>query len=253
MTHESERTVGNDGAWPDPASLGLVALHHEVEVESTMDSAHALADAGAPGGTLVIADRQRRGRGRGGAAWVSTEPSGLWMTLIERPSARREAGSVGVLALRLGIALADALAPITDGAIGLKWPNDLLVDSRKLAGVLVEARWRDGEIEWLAIGVGINVRVPAAFDMAATVRSEHDRRDVLARTVPVMRAAAAAHGDLTALELARWHARDAFVGQRVREPVAGIVRGLAPDGALLVEPADGQEWTRVVSGSLRLA
>ena len=127
-------------ALPSAAALGLARLVHEREVASTMDVAHALAAEGAPAGVLVVADRQLRGRGRGGRPWESADGAGVWMTLLERPDDPRV---IGVLALRLGLAMAEALAPFVDAPISLKWPNDLYVGHGKLAGILVEARWRE--------------------------------------------------------------------------------------------------------------
>ena len=115
------------------AQCGLAALVHHARIGSTMDEAHRLAHAGAAAGTLVVADAQDGGRGRGGRSWSSEPEAGLWMTLIERP---RDLAAIDVLALRIGMALADALAPYSDGAIALKWPNDLYVGAGKLAGIL---------------------------------------------------------------------------------------------------------------------
>ena len=103
----------NTSLWPSATALGLAQLRHEPDVTSTMDVAHAMAAQGAPAGTLVIADRQHQGRGRGGNRWESADDAGLWMTLIERPGEQR---LVGVLALRLGMAIAEALTPFVERA-----------------------------------------------------------------------------------------------------------------------------------------
>ena len=139
------------------SQLGLARLDYHVRVTTTMDVAHALAEEGAPAGTLVLASSQAAGRGRSGKSWTSEPDAGLWCTLIERP---RDARALEVLALRVGLHLADALAPLVDGAVQLKWPNDLYVHDRKLGGILIEVRWRDARPEWVAIGVGINRVVP---------------------------------------------------------------------------------------------
>ncbi|MHB2034867.1 MAG: biotin--[acetyl-CoA-carboxylase] ligase, partial [Gemmatimonadaceae bacterium] len=119
------------------AMLGVPALELFDTVGSTLDVAHARAAEGAAAGTLILADEQTAGRGRQGRAWVSQRASGIWLTLIERPADPR---AVDVLSLRLGLHAAAALAPFVHSPIGLKWPNDLYVDGRKLAGILVEAR-----------------------------------------------------------------------------------------------------------------
>ena len=154
------------------------------------------------------------------------------MTLVERPN---DADALGVLSIRLGLKAAPVLQRHTDAPVRLKWPNDVLVGRRKLAGILVETRWRDGQVEWVAIGIGVNVAAPDANDVSASLREGTRRLDVLGELVPALRAAARARGPLTAEELARWAASDHAAGRLCRSPVRGRVRGLAADGSLIVE------------------
>lgn len=206
-------------------------------VGSTQDVAHRLAAAGAPAGTLVLADRQQSGRGRGGRLWSSPPGSGIWLTWIVRTA---DASALEVLSLRAGLALAAALDACTDAPVRVKWPNDLHVGGGKLAGVLVESRWRDGAPEWVAIGVGCNVRRPDGVPAAAGLRPEVERLDALARIVHALREATAVAGSLTAEELDRWAGRDAAAGRRIAEPVPGVAVGIAPSGALRIRRADGE-------------
>jgi BirA family biotin operon repressor/biotin-[acetyl-CoA-carboxylase] ligase len=203
---------------------------HEV-VGSTMDEAHALAAAGAVAGTLVLAERQDAGRGRGGKRWTSAPRAGIWATLIERP---RDAKAIEVLSLRVGLKLARVLERWTDTDIRLKWPNDLYVGARKLAGVLIEARWRDQRPDWVAIGVGVNLIVPPDQSEAAALR-EANALEALAELVPALRAAAFASGPLNESECVEFARRDFAAGRQVLEPLAGIARGITADGALLIE------------------
>ena len=205
------------------------------DVSSTMDVAHAAAANGAPAGTLVLAERQRSGRGRGGRVWRSDGETGVWLTLIERPS---EGVPVELMSIRAGLALAPMLDRFAPAAVGLKWPNDLLVLGRKLAGVLIEARWRDARPEWVALGVGINLIPPADVEDAQGLRTGVSAVDVLAAVVPALRHAARVTGPLTQGELKSFARRDVAAGKSCREPVPGIVRGIDASGALLVE-ADG--------------
>jgi len=92
----------------------------------------------------VIANEQTAGRGRGGKSWQSSPGAGLWLTLIERPA---DTSGLGVLSLRVGLAAAEALDRFAPEPIRLKWPNDLYIDRSKLAGILVEARWREQSVE----------------------------------------------------------------------------------------------------------
>jgi BirA family biotin operon repressor/biotin-[acetyl-CoA-carboxylase] ligase len=231
------------------AQCGLAALVHHARIGSTMDEADRLAHAGAAAGTLVVADAQDGGRGRGGRSWSSEPEAGLWMTLIERP---RDLAAIDVLALRIGMALADALAPYSDGAIALKWPNDLYVGAGKLAGILIEARWREAMPEWVAIGVGINRRVPAAYPGAAAVRADVSRETMLQALLPPMRRAAAARGALSPAECAQWAARDLAHGRDITAPIVGRAAGIDATGALLVTAPDGTVRA-VRSGSLVFA
>ena len=228
---------------------GLVRLEHHALVGSTMDEAHRLAQAGAEAGTLVLADAQEGGRGRGGRPWASEPGAGVWMTLIERP---RDQHALHVLALRTGLALADALEPFCDGRIALKWPNDVFVGAGKLAGILIEARWRESLPEWVAIGVGVNRRVPAAFPGAASVRAEIPRDDLLRAMLPAMRKAAAQVGSLTAGECLRWAERDLAYGREIVEPRVGRAMGIDATGALLIAESRGA-LSAARSGSLVFA
>jgi BirA family biotin operon repressor/biotin-[acetyl-CoA-carboxylase] ligase len=215
-------------------------------VGSTMDEAHALASSGARAGTLVLADQQTAGRGRTGKRWSSPH-RGLWLTLIERP---HDAAAVEVLSLRIGLCAAQALDAFTAEPIRLKWPNDLYVDRGKLAGVLVEARWRGERLDWVAIGLGVNVEPPADFPEAARLDPGASRIAVLEALVPELRAAAASHGALSTTELEEYAARDMARSRRCIEPVRGTVRGISSTGELLVELADST--VRIRTGSLVL-
>lgn len=229
------------------ARLGLPAVHAYASVTSTMDIAHALAAEGAPAGTAVVADTQVAGRGRQGRSWSSGSGQGVWVTLVERP---RDAAAIEVLSLRAGLLIAEALEPMAPSPIQLKWPNDLHVAAGKLAGILIEARWRDGRLDWLAVGVGLNVRPPAGPPRGA-LRPGTDRVDALAAIVAGVRVAATATGALTAGEVARFHARDLAVGRVSVAPSAGVVAGIDATGAIIIDGPDGARAFR--TGSLVLA
>lgn len=212
---------------------------------STLDVAHRIAAQGAPAGTLVIANEQTAGRGRGGKSWQSSPGAGLWLTLIERPG---DSSGLGVLSLRVGLAAAEALDRFAPEPIRLKWPNDLYVDQGKLGGILVEARWREQAVEWVAIGLGVNVQAPKDVDTAAGLEPGTDRLDVLAELVPAVVAAARATGPLEADEIEEFDARDLARGRKCIEPAVGRVAGITPTGELLVALADSVATFR--SGSL---
>ena len=218
------------------------------EVGSTLDVAHALAAEGAPAGTLVLADAQTAGRGRSGRTWTSAKGAGIWLTLIERPT---DAEALDVLSLRVGLALAPALDAYSDDRILLKWPNDLYVADRKLGGILAEARWRDGMPEWVAIGVGINMRVRSEQARATGLRDGASRLAVLVDAVRAIREAVVRTGLLSDEELREFAARDMAAGRVCRAPTAGVVQGIDRRGSLLVGVAS--QTVEVRTGSLVFA
>ena len=224
--------------------LPRVIVHDAVP--STLDVVHALGEQGAPAGSLVLANAQTAGRGRMRRVWRSDPGAGIWLTLLERPSGE---DALGVLALRIALGLAPALDAFAPSRIQLKWPNDLYLSGRKLAGVLVEARWRGARLDWLAVGVGINVEAPADVEAAGLLPGT-DRLAVLREIVPALRRAVSLPGILSATEVAQFRARDLAIGRRAAEPVAGTVAGIDADGALLIDAAE--ERTAVYAGSLIL-
>ena len=229
------------------AALDLPSVKLLETVTSTLDVAHQLAASGCAAGTLVVADQQTAGRGRSGAKWASHPSQGLWLTLIERPI---ETSGIEVLALRIGLRAARALDRFAAEPVRLKWPNDLYVEGRKLGGILIEARWRDTRLEWVAIGIGVNVIAPADVPRAAGLDGGTARIEVLTDLVPALREASTMPGDLTSIELIEWNARDLARGRRCVEPAIGIVEGITPSGELLVALADSV--ARFRSGSLVL-
>ena len=207
------------------------------ELGSTLNAIHDLAAQGAPAGTVVIAEEQTAGRGRDGRTWHSPA-GGVWLGMLLRP-ARAE---LGVISVRVGLAVADAV----DALLGrvetrLKWPNDVLLGERKLAGILCEGRWHGESLQWLAVGVGVNVRnvIPAAVARRAVALEEWlpaiRRLDVLDRLVPAIAGLASGEPGLSERECAAFAARDWLQGRQLRSPAVGRARGLRPDGALLVD------------------
>jgi BirA family biotin operon repressor/biotin-[acetyl-CoA-carboxylase] ligase len=214
--------------------LGLPRVELHQSVSSTLDVAHAIAGE-APSGTLILADEQTSGRGRHGRRWTSPAGAGLWLTLIERPT---DARSLDVLALRCGLYAAEALDALASAPIGVKWPNDLYVGGRKLAGVLIETRWRGTGPEWVAIGFGLNVAAPGEEGAVGLVGGT-TRLGALARLVPALRRAAASSRHLSGDELARWARRDVAKDRQLRAPAEGVAGGITAAGELIVRRPDG--------------
>ena len=222
------------------ARLGeAFTVTHYPAIASTNDRALQLARAGAPGGTLITADFQTAGRGRRGAAWIMPRGGGVLLSWLYRPAQPWPAPHA--LAVGTGVGVAEGIAALGVDA-EIKWPNDVLVHDRKVAGILVETF--GGAV---VIGVGVNCHVPDdAFpaDLRARAGSLHAlagrhlrREDVL---VSVLRHLAAACADVEAGRLSdlprRWNARNWYARRPVR--VSGPNGSLDGDGLLL----DGVRW-----------
>ncbi|MBW3533845.1 MAG: biotin--[acetyl-CoA-carboxylase] ligase [Gemmatimonadetes bacterium] len=238
---------------------GVPRLEVHPELPSTNDRARDLATSGAPPFTVVLADAQTAGRGRHGRPWHSPREGGLWMSVLVRSG--EGAAARRLLPLLVGLAAARAVERTAPGVrVGLKWPNDLQVSGRKLAGVLCEAAPGGAMV---VAGVGVNVRRDAALpvDVRATATSVEREAGAPADRVslagalleelrrlldtPVLRL----EGDL-AREVAE---RDVLRGRRVvlDDGRSGTSAGIGPDGALILEREGGRET--VVAGSVRLA
>ncbi|HEX7980745.1 MAG TPA: biotin--[acetyl-CoA-carboxylase] ligase [Gemmatimonadaceae bacterium] len=249
----SSSADGNEVRFDGLRADELAALLNVPRVElfatatSTLDIANAIGPT-APAGTLVIADEQTAGRGQFGRTWTSERGAGIWLTLVERPE---DPLALEVMSLRCGLYSAEALDALAGAPIGVKWPNDLYLRGRKLAGILIETRWRGPSPEWVSIGFGLNVAQPP-IDGAIGLAPDATRRDALIRLVPALRRAALATDLLSDDELARWQARDVARGRVIETPSAGTVAGISPRGELLVRSADGAE-TAHRSGTLTFA
>ncbi|MGQ0649920.1 MAG: biotin--[acetyl-CoA-carboxylase] ligase [Gemmatimonadaceae bacterium] len=233
----ADPVVEYDGCAPADLSrrCGVARVVVFEEVNSTMDAAHDLAESGAPAGTIVLTDRQSAGRGRGGRVWHAVPGESLLFTLIERPV---DDGALAVLSLRLGMAAARVLDRFAPGPVQLKWPNDLMIGGGKLAGILLEARWRHQRPEWVAIGLGLNVRRPPMPGTAGLAPGT-PRVEILADLIPALRVAAAATDALSPRELETFALRDWARDRAIVAPAVGVARGISSAGALLVETSAG--------------
>jgi BirA family biotin operon repressor/biotin-[acetyl-CoA-carboxylase] ligase len=256
-----------EGATADElaARWGLPAVHLFERAGSTNDVARALAESGAPAGTTVIAEEQVAGRGRGGKGWQSPPGVGVWLSMVLRP---RTLAAPGLLPILVGLAAAEALDPFASPAtVSIKWPNDLQLAGRKLAGILCEGSWDAGLPGFVVAGIGINVLhslgdFPSELGGAATsLRIASGwmppRAEVAAAVArAIFRRVAEPPGELGGALLDALRARDALLGRRIRvtgsDTLTGTAMGITPAGALLVRTEAGALKT-VRSGTVRLA
>lgn len=234
------------------------------EVESTNDVAWEIMSGDAPDGAVVVADVQTRGRGRAGHAWHTAPGKGLALSIaLQQGCDRRQ---LGVLPLIAGLALAHGLEQLGARA-ELKWPNDLLMNDRKVSGILVESRRTVEGTDAAVIGVGVNVAQSAEDfppELRATATSlaiegvVTTREDVAARFFDALEPlwAEFQEGDRR-VALDAWRARASYWGRRLRVrgaagDVEGIARDLDADGALILE-RDGGERVVVHAGDVEIA
>ncbi|NCB92897.1 MAG: biotin--[acetyl-CoA-carboxylase] ligase [Clostridia bacterium] len=222
------------------------------EVDSTNTQAKRMAEEGAPSGTLVVADMQVKGKGRRGRMWTSPKGSAIYMTLMLRPQIKPERASM--LTLVMGLSVVQAIRETLKVDTCIKWPNDVVLNKKKLVGILTEMNAQMDYIEYLVIGIGINANMcdfPEELkDKATSLRMELgypvNRAKIIAQTMKTFE-----HNyeifektqDLSELTEAYQEVLANYDQPvRVLEPgheYSGIARGINAQGELLVEREDG--------------
>jgi BirA family biotin operon repressor/biotin-[acetyl-CoA-carboxylase] ligase len=238
--------------WPQPVS-------YLATIDSTMLEAARLAEAGCAHGTVVIADEQTAGQGRHGRRWHSEPGSGLYCSMILRPELRPD--SLPVLTLALGLAAADAIADVSGLTCDLRWPNDVMLEGRKVAGILVQL------LDLVAIaGIGINVNhvafPPEMAAEATSLRILSNRPYSREQLLVTLLEAVERYGGVLAGEdgrqkiLMMFSARSSYArNKRVKVDqgqsiVEGTTAGLDPSGFLILRKDDGTE-DLVLAGGVR--
>lgn len=232
------------------------------EVSSTMDVAREQARAGFAEGSVVSADRQLAGRGRMQRSWLNESGTALQVSIILRPRPEW----LGRLTMVSALAVADAIDQTTSLAVQLKWPNDVLIAGRKTCGILLESEFSGGSLNFVILGIGLNVnldvaRYPelaeSATSLMAALGRPISRLDLLRallvhleRRYDALRAGEPVH--------LAWRSRLATLGQSVRvsgpgmeTPIEGVAEDVDENGSLLVRQADGSLAT-VVAGDVTL-
>lgn len=233
------------------------------ETGSTMDDARAAADEGADDGHVVLADHQTSGRGSHGRGWSSPPGSDLYFSVVLRPAL--ELSDLPPLTLAVGLAVANTLADTlavstSEASVRIKWPNDVFVNGKKCAGVLVETRSGGLEPNAVIVGVGLNVN-RSSFDPELAAESTSltqvastlfDREALLARLLAALEHEVTRFVDAGPAAIVRdVEARLLHRGERVDvDGRTGTLLGVDPDGALRVEDSDGVV-RRLLSGRVR--
>jgi BirA family biotin operon repressor/biotin-[acetyl-CoA-carboxylase] ligase len=222
--------------------IGRPRVHYRV-TDSTNERAKDLAMQGAPHGTIVTADEQTAGRGRQGRAWVAAPGSALLLSVLLRDLGKAQAH----LPLAAALAVCDACERAAPVSCRIKWPNDVWIDGRKVAGILIEGRPQEG---WAVLGVGVNVSTregdfpPELRDIATSIAASIDSANapaldsVLAFLTESLEARLA---DKPKAIVATWRERDALAGQPVQwQSGEGVAEGINDAGALVVQTPSGR-------------
>ncbi|MBW2039401.1 MAG: biotin--[acetyl-CoA-carboxylase] ligase [Deltaproteobacteria bacterium] len=256
--------------WEIQAGLGTQVFGHRIhafsQVDSTNEVAFRLAMEGAKEGEVVVAEAQTRGKGRMRRSWESPLGFNIYLSLILRP--KIPPSRIPLITLMAAVASAEAIEEVTALAPTIKWPNDLLTRRRKLGGILTEADMEMDRINFVILGIGINVNMPRNFfplplkDRATSLREELGREisravliQALLRKMEVWyrRLSENKGGELRQ----RWEDLSQVKGREVEvsfmgEMIKGKALGIDEDGALLVQEAGGRV-KRIVAGDVRVA
>ena len=238
-------------AWEFPGRESQ--FHYFSEVSSTMDIARDMARKGCPDFTIVVADKQASGRGRMDRNWESP-PGGLYFTMILRPQISLVLSPL--LNFLASLVLSRTIRERFHVQADVKWPNDILVDDRKISGMLSEMEAEGDLVSFINIGIGININntpspdLPSAASIKSITGQTHNRRKFLADYLA--RVEDRLHQQNFDSVIAEWKAHSSTLGKQVRVVTrTGVTRGKAVDvdegGALIVKTADGS-FKKVIYG-----
>lgn len=220
-------------------------------VDSTNDLAKHWLRAGAAAGSVVIADEQRKGRGRMGRTWHTPPGVALALSVIMKPTP----GHAHQISLLGALAVAELCETLGIAHVGIKWPNDVQIQGKKVSGVLPEAVWENDALLGVVLGIGVNVRVDFDAELSAVatsieplVKHKLDRAELIATLLDSIQARLPKLG--TDALFKDWKRRLNMLGEPVQVgDTAGIAQDVEPSGALLIQQADGS-IQRVLAGDL---
>lgn len=233
------------------------------DTDSTNDHLKHLAAQGAPSGSVCLAEHQRAGRGRHGRQWVSPFGANVYMSLLWRFSAGPAA--LAGLSLAVGVALARAVQEYVGPGLGLKWPNDLVWNEKKLGGILVEIAGEASGPSYAIIGIGLNLRMPAGANATIDqpwidlhqICDQLPSRNALAASMLTHLLSVLQHYDTLGLSafMDAWRSWDVTAGKAVQlhlpnGVITGQAQGIADDGAILIQVDD--QVRRYASGEISL-
>jgi len=240
-------------------------IHYLERVDSTNNIARKMAREGAPEGTCIIAETQAQGRGRYDREWFSPPGKNIYLTLLLRPAVPPP--RIQGLTLVAAVAAAEAIEAQTGLSPQIKWPNDLLLQDRKIAGILTEMTADQDRIHWVVIGLGLNVNIreaelPPELTGLATSLAEQGDEDCSRVALVAALLNRLEYQYRTFLDqglkpiLPHWHQRSMISNRTISvrdggKTITGKVVGLDEDGALLLLGPDG-DTVRVLAGDVEV-
>ena len=227
-------------------------IHYQPETSSTMDDAAELARQGCPDFTVVVAQRQTRGRGRMQRDWLSAD-GGLYFTIVVRPDIPMLLA--GLINLAAAVDMADLLRSDYQIDAGLKWPNDILIGKHKICGILSQMEAEGERVAHINIGIGLNVNnapeteEPIAVSMKTLLGRTIPRRDILTAFLDRFEKRIAAFDPQTVID--QWKTFNVTIGQQVcvftiKEMIEGTAEDMDANGGLIVRLSDGTLKTVMV-------
>lgn len=247
----------------ETAVFGKKDIFYYDIIDSTNNKAKELAASGAPEGSIVITEQQSAGRGRKGRSWLSSTGEGLCISLILRPSIPPT--EISKITLMTAVAVSEALLALTEIDIKIKWPNDILVNRKKLAGILTEMSMEVDAIDYVVVGLGLNVNSSISSftdevkDIATSLKIETGNQYSRAQVVKLF---------LTWFEklyfevqkkgfhsiIKRWKELSNIIGKNVSvdeagQTLNGVVKDIAEDGTLILVDTNNQ-IQKIISGDV---
>ncbi len=230
-------------------------LNHYLTLSSTNETLKEMAEAGAPEGTVVIAEEQTRGKGRLGRSWSSPRGRGIWFSTLLKPSVSPR--ETPVFTLLAAVAVMRALhAALPRLAAGIKWPNDILIQGRKACGILTELKAEADRLHYLVIGIGLNVNQEAADfppGLEGVATSLYLECGEVLKRLPLAVSMLQSLDDLYGAYrtagfgplLEEWKAKNITLGRRVNVSLpaghlAGTAVEISAEGALIIQTEDGK-------------
>ncbi|MDD2752444.1 MAG: biotin--[acetyl-CoA-carboxylase] ligase [Candidatus Omnitrophica bacterium] len=244
-----------DRLFPQEVTSGLETkfigknIHYQESVSSTMDLALELGMQGAPEGSVVLAESQSKGRGRLGRSWISPKYKGIYLSLILRPKISPLQSPL--LTILCAVGLCEAIKEATQIEPQIKWPNDILINQKKIAGILTELNAEMDEVRFVAIGIGLNVNtekkdlISTATSLKEELGQELNRVELLRAIFRKIESNYLLFRENKRREIIeKWRDYNTTLGKRVKilfhhQHLEGQAVDIDPDGALLVRKDSG--------------